>query len=174
MLIRYKNLSIQCLWALPLFLLIFSPILEAKNLKFLHGCEEVGHNFDNGKLAFIPIQKTEEDQTVFFIHNVSSSRLKIEFHKTFRTNLYPIWETKINSDRWAAFATDRDDISFTCLREDYGDYTEEVNCANVLEVCQYQNAVFAPHNQGNYWVSTNRSKYGTRNEVIRKGVLLKW
>ena len=149
-------------------------VAYAKDRKFLPGCEEAGYNFENGKLAFIPVQKTEENQTVFFIHNVSSSTLKIKFHKTFRTQLFPVWETTVDADNWAAFATDRDDISFTCLSDDYGDFSDEVNCSNVLEICQYENAVFAPHNQGNYWISTNRSKYGTRNEVIKKGVLLKW
>lgn len=167
-------IATSIVWLCAFCLAFSSQVVSAKKLKFLHGCEEVGFRFDNGRLAFIPVQKTEENQTVFFIHNVSNTRLKIEFHKTFRTNLYPVWETTVNSDNWAAFATDRADISFTCLQEDYGDYTDEVDCGEVLQVCQYQNAVFASHNQGNYWISSNRSKYGTRNEVIRKGVLLKW
>ena len=63
---------------------------------------------------------------------------------------------------------------FNCIQNDYGEFTHEVNCQDVVEVCQYPRAKFASHNQGNYWISTNRSKYGTRNEVIRKGILLKW
>lgn len=156
---------------------VFFMSLDAyasKTMKFLHGCEEIGHEFQRGKLAFIPVQESEEDQTLYFIHNVSYDRIKIESQKTYTTSLYPIWETTINSDNWAAFAVDRDNITFKCYEDDYGEFTREVNCRDVVEVCQFPRAKFAEHNQGNYWISTNRSKYGTRNEVIRKGVLLKW
>lgn len=163
--------------AAMLFLtLLLSHGAVAKKLDnngFPSGCHAVGYTFTDGRLVLTPLKIEEYDQTIFFMHNVSNDNLKIKFHPTRNTELYPNWETNVNYSQWAAFATDKQGLQFSCYSQDYGNYTHEVNCATALKVCQYPRAKFAEHNNGNYWVTSNKPKYTARNDAIRKGILLR-
>lgn len=160
---------------LSLILMVSQHAIGKKpdNKGFPSGCYPVGHTFIDGRLVLTPLKVEDYDQTVFFMHNVSNDNLKIKFHHTKGTELYPKWETKVSYNQWAAFATDKHGLQFSCSGENYSDYSDSVNCQTALKVCQYPRAKFAEHNNGNYWVTSNKAKYTARNDAIRKGILLR-
>lgn len=141
--------------------------------RFFSGCNEVGHEFDNGQLALKPVFKTEENQVVFLLHNFSENDVTIKLSPTKITTIYPSWERILEVDRWAAFATDKENLSFSCFTKDGAENSIEINCQEALEVCQYENSKFGPQNRGNYWISENLSKIETRDRVIKSGILLR-
>jgi len=153
-----------------LLIIAHTAFSEKVKSKFYPGCHEVGHRFVDNQLVLEPLKVEDYDQTVFFIHNVSSDNLVLRYVPTTRDDIFPLWQTEIDSNRWAAFATDRTGMRFSCSSI-YDDY--KINCQQALEVCQYPRAKFAAHNKGNYWLSGNKFKYPTRSEVIHKGVLLR-
>ncbi len=142
--------------------------------RFLPGCTEVGHVFQDGRLALKPLFKTSENQGIFFLHNRSEIELTIKLAPTKTTNLYPAWERTLEADHWAAFATNKQNINFSCFHKDNLDANVEIDCKEALEICQYVHAEFGRQNQGNYWVSENLSKIETRDHVIHNGILLRW
>lgn len=166
-------------WLTSISLLIIGSLLLAtmdsngakKAKKFFPGCHQLGYTYDRGHLVLEPVQVEDYDQTLYFIHNNSSSQIKIQYYKSQATLHYPLWETSVRSDRWAAFATDKVGLQFQCL-SGYGN--QVIDCSSVLQVCQFPRAKFAEHNRGNYWITSNRSKYSSRNAAIRKGILLRW
>lgn len=147
--------------------------LDEKVKSFLPGCLELGHEFIGGKLVLTPVKTEEYDQTLFFIHNTYADNIRLEYQRTEKTPLNPLWQAKMHYNRWAVFATDQQGLVFSCYT-DYGhsDVTR-IDCQSAVEVCQYPRAKFGQNNQGNYWVVNNQSKIGARNAVIRQGILLR-
>lgn len=159
---------------LTLFAIQSVPAATEHDKRFIKGCQEVGHKFSGGRLVLTPMKVEEYDQTIFFIHNVSMDRIVLKSITTDAAPLYPTWKTKINENRWAAFATDKQGIQFACLSGGYGGGGNEVDCQSAIEVCQFPRAKFGSNNQGNFFVTSNRSKYSARNAAIRYGILLRW
>lgn len=141
--------------------------------RYLSGCDPVGYEYKNGRLYLKPVKVEEYDQTVFFIHNVSMDRINLKSVKDNDYPHYPSWQAKIGENRWAAFATDREGIEFNCETQSYSNDGSTTNCESAIDVCQYTRAKFGPHIYGNFFVTTNKSKYSARNSVIRYGVLLR-
>lgn len=147
---------------------------QASVKTFLPGCHQFGHEYIGGRLVFTPVKTEEYDQTIFFIHNIYSDTIQLKYHRTEKTALHPLWQAKVNYNRWAVFATDQQGLIFSCY-DDYGSGEgQRIDCGSAIEVCQFPRAKFGEHNKGNYWVTNNQSKKGARNAAIRKGVLLRW
>lgn len=144
---------------------------QKQTRKFIPGCEEVGHDFDDGQLVLNPVKPEMEDQTIYFIQNISGSTLKLKSINNLN-EYYPIFETTVEHGNWAVFATDKKGMTFGCHSEYYGE--TKTDCLSAIEVCQFPRAKFAPHNQGNYWVTSNKAKYAARRDAIKAGILLRW
>lgn len=164
--------SFILLFLLSLFTITLSA--EDKPKKFFPGCHEVGHEFVNGRLVLKPVQVEDYDQTLYFVHNLSYDRVKLQYDRDSGSAIYPLWGASLKADRWASFATDKDDLQFQCFSDYSSGFSEPINCDSVIEVCQFPRAKFAEHNRGNYWIPSNKSKYSTRNDAIRYGILLRW
>ena len=153
----------------------YNPINAATKRKVPNGCRQVGVDFNNNLVLFKPVNKeklqSEEPQTVYLIHNGSpeySVTMKVE--KLDSEPFSPTYKNTIKSTRWAALAVDQQLIQFSCSTA----HGESINCGNVLEICQYNNAKFASHNMGTYWIVKNGSRRVAIQGSIRSGILLRW
>lgn len=166
--------------------------------RFPHGCRHMGYGYKDGLLILKPIpndsikpKKTEmaaneEEQkpqrkpekppevpiqTLYLIHNLSGNSIHLRTKKLPDVPFSPTHENTIRPNQWAALAVNQKELQFTCAMAGTG---EMMDCTNMFELCQYNRAKFAAHNQGTYWViksgSRGQAKYGS----IRNGILLKW
>jgi len=165
-----------------------------KQRRFPHGCRHMGYGYQDGLLILKPIpndsikpKKTEtlankeqqkpikpEEipvQTLYLLHNLSSHSIYLRTKKLPDVPFSPTHENTVRPNQWAALAVNQKELQFTCAMAGTG---EKIDCTNMFELCQYNRAKFASHNQGTYWViksgSRGQAKYGS----IRNGILLKW
>ncbi len=136
---------------------------------FFLGCHPVGFAFSENGIILNPLTVEDQQQTLYLFHNRSIADIKIKANEQVDPNLVPSLTVKLNGDSWGAFATLKSGLVFLC----YTDQGAQVNCQNVLEVCQYPRAKFSGANNGTYWVSSNQTKFAARDEVVHKGILLK-
>lgn len=147
--------------------MISGSVLAEK--KFPRGCEVKGFVYQENYL----ILNEEGKQTFYLIQNTSDSTIELERHETRDVFMSPSLKKKINPSRWAAFASDIQDLHFKCYSNKENNIAM-INCSDVLEVCQYPRVKFALSNMGNYWVSANKPQSKVIKDAIAKGILLRW
>lgn len=136
---------------------------------FPKGCEVTGFGYSDNYL----ILNETGDQTFYLIQNRTDDQIELERYETRDVFMSPSLQSKLNPDRWSAFACDVANMHFKCFKHKDNN-TVLVNCGDVLEVCQYPRVKFALSNMGNYWVSTNKPQSSVIKEAIAKGILLRW
>lgn len=136
---------------------------------FPRGCEVSGFNYSDNYL----ILNQAGHQTFFLMQNRSSHPILLERHETRDVFMSPKMEANLAPGAWAAFASDEQNLNFQCSTKD-DSKTDRINCATVLDVCQYPRARFALSNMGNYWVATNKAQNLIIKEAVAKGIYLKW
>lgn len=155
------------LGSLVLSLLIATPTNAST---FPRGCEVTGFGFQDTHLVL-----NEKNQQAFFlIQNRSDKKIELE-HKETRPEVFmsPKLQAKLDVGQWSAFASDIDNFHFKCYIQD-GEARTALNCADVLDVCQYPRVKFALSNMGNYWISTNKPQDQVIKDAVAKGILLRW
>ena len=85
----------------------------------------------------------------------------------------PPLQASIDPMNWAAFASDVKNINFKCYQH-VNENTVNINCEDVLEICQYPRVRFALSNMGTYWISANKSQNAIIQDAVAKGIYLKW
>lgn len=134
------------------------------------GCEITGFGFMGNDLVF----NEKGGQSFFMIQNHSDKKIELEH---FETNpdvfMSPKLEAKLDSQNWAAFASDIEHSHFRCYTKNNEDRFL-MNCREVLDVCQYPRVKFALSNMGNYWVSTNKPREQVVKDTVARGILLRW
>ncbi|MDF1646121.1 MAG: enhanced entry protein EnhB [Legionellaceae bacterium] len=138
-------------------------------LAFPQGCENSGFGFDDPYVIFNDTGK----QTYYLIQNHSDMNIELERVETEDTFMSPKLQSKLNPNRWSAFASDTSDVHFQC----FSNTTEKptrINCREALTICQYPRVKFALSNMGSYWVSTNKPQKQVIRDSIKKGILLRW
>lgn len=148
---------------------IFQTLCATTSFAFPQGCEAVGFGYDDPYVIF----NDTGAQTYFLIQNHSSTPIQLERVETEDRFMSPKLESKLNPNKWSAFASDIADVHFQCLALD-SDKPERVNCREMLTICQYPRVKFALSNMGSYWVSTNKPQRQVIRESIKKGILLRW
>lgn len=151
------------------FPLIFTLLLPGAALAFPKGCEATGFGFDDPYVIFNDTGK----QTYFLIQNHSDLGIKLQRVETEDMFMSPKLPSKLNPEKWSAFASDTPEIHFECISEIDGRPTR-VSCRETLTICQYPRVKFALSNMGSYWVSTNKPQKQVIRESIKKGILLRW
>lgn len=136
---------------------------------FPRGCEVSGFNFSDNYL----ILNQAGHQTFYLMQNRSNQSILLERHETRDVFMSPKMEANLAPGAWAAFASDEQNLNFQCSTKDENK-AGRINCAAVLDVCQYPRARFALSNMGNYWVSTNKAQNLIIKEAVAKGIYLKW
>jgi hypothetical protein len=97
----------------------------------------------------------------------------LERHETGDAFMSPPLQATLDPMNWGAFASDVKNVNFKCYKH-IGENTSQVDCRDVLEVCQYPRVRFALSNMGNYWISSNKSQYAVIQDSVAKGIYLKW
>lgn len=133
------------------------------------GCEVVGFSFVQNNL----ILNDKGDQTFYLIQNHAENQVTLERIEAQEAFMSPKLTTKLDSARAAAFASDVQDLNFQCFMQVEGK-PSVVNCAEMLDVCQYPRAKFPLSNMGNYWISTNKAAVQVIKDAAAKGILLRW
>nr|WP_242602155.1 enhanced entry protein EnhB [Legionella nagasakiensis] len=136
---------------------------------FPRGCEVSGFGYSDNYL----IVNEKGEQTFYLIQNRSNTQIELERYETREVFMSPTLKSKLDPLRWAAFASDVENLHFKCFTHT-DNTTAMVNCSDVLEVCQYPRVKFALSNMGNYWVSTNKPQAQVIKDAIAKGILLRW
>lgn len=136
---------------------------------FPRGCEVTGFSYTDNFL----ILNEKGDQTLFLIQNRSDKKIELTRHETRDVFMSPELQSKLDVSQWAAFASDVENLHFKCFAIDE-DNTAQINCSDVLDVCQYPRVKFALSNMGNYWVSTNKPQGQVVKDAVAKGILLRW
>lgn len=137
--------------------------------KFFRGCDGIGSRFEDNLLVLEPNASVSK-QTVYFIHNKSSSPLNILLMKDIKQP-YLSYKNQIGSQEWGVFATDEQSLNFACQ---VTGKNNTVNCQNVVELCQYVDIKFPQGNNGNYWAVTSSPLITARKEIVKQGILLRW
>ena len=153
----------------------YSPLsIAAPERSFPHGCQTQGVIAKDGLIVFTPkIEGNRAQQSLYFIHNISQQGIRFKAEKSPNQPFAPPYENAIQANQWGAFATDLKEIAFICSAGSAA-MPEKVNCADVLEVCQYDNVKFSSSNGGNYWVVKSDSMQGAMRGAIHIGILLRW
>ncbi|ACJ18429.1 hypothetical protein [Coxiella burnetii] len=148
-----------------------SPSIAAKTGEqhFPSGCRMVGYEFKNNLLLLKPDSETEEVSTLYLIHNISPDAISFAVEKLPTQSFSPSYKNTINPNHWAAFALNQPFLQLKCHANEIS-----VNCENVINLCQYNRAKFAEHNQGTYWILKNGTRYQAIRGAIDNGILLRW
>jgi hypothetical protein len=151
--------------------LIINSILmnSAIAAAFPRGCEVTGFAFTENFL----ILNDSGEQTLYLIQNRSDQQIELERYETRDVFMSPKLQSKLEPSNWAAFASDVENLHFKCFTN-LENNTAQVNCSDVLEVCQYPRVKFALANMGNYWISTNKPQDQVIKDATSKGIYLKW
>lgn len=162
--------------------LVFPEKIVAKKIKlksvlkntFPTGCREVGFGFKHYMLILYPYA-AGQSQSLYFIHNKTRKLIKFyQMRSGDEAYIYHL-NNKIQPKQWGALATDEKKVKFVCtMLSEKSKYGEIVDCAEVLELCEYPNVQFAINNYGNYWAVESGTKSEVIKKVIRQGVLLRW
>lgn len=164
-----KKIALLCLIVIGL------QCAYAKPIKFPRGCEATGFSFNTEQLVLNASKDPSiPHQTLFLIRNKTKARLHLKYEEQQDVLISPDWETELNRNRWAAFATDKNGLHFSCTTISRKHGNTLANCAEKVDVCQYPRAKFALSNKGDYWVATNKSLHRVVRAAINKGILLRW
>lgn len=136
---------------------------------FPRGCEVSGFGFQQNNL----ILNDSGKQMFFLIQNRSNDTIQMEHVETKEVFMSPKLESKLGPLQWGAFASDIPNSHFKCTKQ-LDNQTIDVNCNEVLDVCQYPRVKFALSNMGNYWISTNKPQAQVIKEATAKGIYLRW
>ena len=137
---------------------------------FPRGCEITGFGFNQNFL----ILNEHGQQALYLLQNHSNQTVELEHYET-KPDAFmsPKLESKLAPSHWSAFASDVQMLHFQCFVT-HGDERSVVNCADILDVCQYPRVKFALSNQGNYWVSTDKVRQQVLTDATSKGIFLHW
>lgn len=137
---------------------------------FPRGCEVTGFGFKENYLVL----NEKGEQSLFLIQNHSDKKIELEHHETQEVFMSPQLQSKIEAGNWSAFASDVQGFYFKCFKYEDDNKVDQVNCSEVLEICQYPRVKFALSNMGTYWISTNKAQEQVVKDATAKGLYLKW
>jgi hypothetical protein len=144
---------------------------QTNSWAFPNGCEVSGFAFQQNHLVL----NDQDKQTLFLIENTGQNAIEFEHIETQAESfMTPKLESKIAPSQWSAFSSDISNFYFKCTTTQDDGSKRQVNCQDVLSVCQYPRAQFPLSNKGSYWVSTNKELSQVIKEAAAKGIYLKW
>lgn len=152
-----------------MIIFLLAGISSATAAAFPRGCEVTGFSYQR---QFLVLNEKGE-QTFYLIQNHSDKTIELERYETREVFMSPSLASKLAPSNWSAFASDIESFYFKCAVIDEEQSTT-VNCADVLDICQYPRVKFALSNMGNYWVSTNKNQAQVIKDAVAKGILLRW
>lgn len=159
---------IKAIISILMITVFFNSMASTPN-PFPHGCEVKGFDYKENNLI---INQTG-DQSFYLVQNRSNQPIELQRFEAQEVFMSPPLKAKLEPSNWAAFASDVANFNFQCFINE-NDANKQVNCSEVLDVCQYPRVKFALSNMGNYWVSINKPQSQVINESASKGIYLRW
>jgi hypothetical protein len=147
-----------------------APAVKAKATAFPRGCTVSGFGYQGPEL----ILNQDGEQTYYLIQNRSDFTVEMQKPKAQDDFMDPPLFALMKSKNWSAFASDVANFRFKCYKQENENQSVELNCQDVLEVCQYPRAKFPVSNYGNYWITTNNTQGAVIRESAAKGIYLRW
>lgn len=152
-----------------LFTLLLYPIYYLHADPLPHGCEIKDFNYYNQNIVL----NDTGQQAFYLIQNHSNRSIRMQRIETRNVFMSPPLTAKIDPMSWGAFASNISNFHFQCFILE-NENLFPAACSTVIEICKYPRARFAQSNQGNYWVSINKSQQQVLNDAVSKGIYLKW
>lgn len=165
---QFFKVSLSMKYISFLFAVLLSTTIEAAS-SFPKGCEVRGFGYNGSNLVISNAGK----QTYYLIQNISGRPINLQRLADHEVFTSPSLSAKLSPTRWAALASDLDNLHFACTYAD-NDLNEQANCRDLVDICQYPRAKFALSNMGNYWVSVDRDQRQVINDSTAKGIYLRW
>ena len=132
-------------------------LCAAKTRQFPFGCYQKGYAF-NFNVLQLEVDKKDVTQSMYFIHNISNQPVTLYQMRTGEEPFSIHINNSIEKNSWGVYATDENLSRFICtLPNESSKFGEIVSCQEVLDVCQFTNAVFSPNGYGNYWAINSMS-----------------
>jgi hypothetical protein len=145
---------------------------EKKILRYPYGCFPVGFKYKYHHLILTPTAKYHP-QTVFFIHNISTKPVFLYQARDGNAPYIIHINTRILPNRWSVYAMDEKKVKFICTNEDKKvRHKKVIDCAKVLDICEFPRTRFGDNHRGNYWPIKNGSRKGAAVALRYHGVLL--
>lgn len=136
---------------------------------FPRGCEVGGFGYNGTNLVL----NDYGNQAFYLIQNRGTRDIEMQRVESKNQFMSPPLTARIKPDKWAAFASDIENLHFQCFYIENTN-TAKVDCREVLDVCQYPRVKFAVSNMGNYWVSVNKDQAQVIHDSTAKGIYLRW
>lgn len=157
-----------------LCIILFSATLcAAKNRQYPVGCYQNGYAF-NFNVLQLEVGGKDIAQSMYFVHNISDQPVMLYQMRTGEEPFSMHINNSIEQNSWAVYATDENLSKFICtIPNGSSKFGEIVSCQEVLDVCQFTNAVFSPNGYGNYWAINSMSLEDAIEDLRQQGNLLK-
>ncbi len=136
---------------------------------FPRGCEVTGFGYNGTNLVL----NENGNQAYFLVQNRSPRDIELQRVANPNEFMTPQLTARLQSQNWAAFASDVVHLSFQCFNVEDKNRVK-VDCREILDICQYPRAKFALSNMGNYWVAVNKEQRQIIADSTAKGIYLRW
>ncbi len=157
-------------------LLGVSTVLQAattQKTKFPRGCRATGSGYEYGYLVMRPMYEKQK-RTLYLVRNLTRYNIQLKSIKDPKDIFTPAYNKLLPRNKWAAFALDRDHMSFQCIHVKSKTSQEPVRCDGLFAVCEYDNVKFPHASMGTYWIDKTGTMRQTMRASIREGILLRW
>ena len=96
-----------------------------------------------------------KEPQVVLIHNLSASDLWIT-HPVSDPSASAGWSSRLESGNWSALTVDKEAFELSCIESKPG-HEQQVPCAGVTAVCEWQGAKTPEQTTGTFWAGENLS-----------------
>ncbi len=135
------------------------------------GCRDVGYEFSMRLLHLKPGAVGERNSMYFIRNNLGQKLTLYQLHKG-DTAQSMFLNHMIRPGQWAVLSVNEKSMKFACSVKEKGKkYGQLVDCADSVNVCEYNNVKFGLNNRGNYWIVSSSTRNSAVNAVIHYGII---
>lgn len=135
------------------------------------GCKNVGYEFDMKTLRLLS-QSVGAKQSLYFLYNKRGESVTLYQMLGDESSRSMYLNHKIDAKQWAVLSTSEKKMKYICAIPDgKTPYGKIIDCADSLNVCEYDNVRYGMNNQGNYWLVNSNTRNGAVNAVVHYGII---
>ena len=166
-----KTLFICLLMSAVGFLPLSAHTEEKDDSRNPIGCRDIGYLFDLKTLTLMPYDDGTGN-SLYFMHNKLSKPVTLFQMRDEDSARSVYFNHKIDANYWAVLATAEKKMKYICtVSEGKSAYGKVVDCAESLQVCEYNHVKFGLNNRGNYWLANSSTRGGAVGAVVRYGII---
>lgn len=133
------------------------------------------HASDNMPSGCVPLTIAKETvmlstkkPLVMMIHNTSPNDLWIT-HPVSEPSASAGWSSRLDADNWSALAFDKKEFELSCIESKPG-HEQQVPCAGVIAVCEWDGVSFPETLSGTFWAGENMTLSALIAHVSERGL----